>query len=103
MPIQPSTTQRSCLSGVRRRLSQPGWTFGAALFGSLLGFAIIKPLSRIAPKFLGGGYFGPKENVTVQTAATAAGGLGIIFVGPVPAMYQMGLMSKNPQDGMAPN
>lgn len=75
-----------------------GWTFGAALFGSLLGFAIIKPLSRIAPTYLGGGYFGPKENVTVQTAATAAGGLGIIFVGPVPAMYKMGLMSANPQD-----
>lgn len=37
-----------------------GWTFGASLFGGILGFAILKPLSRIAPKFLGGGYFGPK-------------------------------------------
>lgn len=37
-----------------------GWTFGASLFGGILGFAIIKPLSRVAPKFLGGGYFGPK-------------------------------------------
>lgn len=37
-----------------------GWTFGASLFGGILGFAIIKPLSRAAPKYLGGGYFGPK-------------------------------------------
>jgi uncharacterized membrane protein len=66
-----------------------GWTFGPALFGSILGFCILKPLSRLASPYLGGGYFGPKENVTCQTAATAAGGLGIIFVGAVPAMYQM--------------
>ncbi|POS73234.1 oligopeptide transporter [Diaporthe helianthi] len=73
-----------------------GWTFGASLFGGILGFAILKSISRVAPRILGGGYFGPKENVCVQTAATAAGGLGIIFVGPIPAMYQMGLMSKDP-------
>jgi len=77
-----------------------GWTFGASLFGSILGFAILKPLSKIAPRYLGGGYFGPKENVTVQSAATAAGGLGIIFVGAVPAMYQMNLLSKKPQQDM---
>ncbi|KAH9219269.1 OPT oligopeptide transporter protein-domain-containing protein [Leptodontidium sp. 2 PMI_412] len=77
-----------------------GWTFGASLFGSILGFAILKPLSKVAPKYLGGGHFGPKENVTVQSAATAAGGLGIIFVGAVPAMYQLGLLSKKPQQDM---
>lgn len=37
--------------------------------------------------------------MTVQTAATAAGGLGIIFVGPIPAMYQMGLMSNKAEEG----
>lgn len=37
-----------------------GWTFGASLFGSILGFAILKPLSKFAPAILGGGYFGPK-------------------------------------------
>lgn len=41
-----------------------GWTFGASLFGGILGFAIIKPLSRIAPRYLGGGYFGPKVCVS---------------------------------------
>lgn len=41
--------------------------------------------------------FGPKENVTVQTAATAAGGIGIIFVGAIPAMYRLGLLSNDPQ------
>lgn len=40
--------------------------------------------------------FGPKENVTVQTAATAAGGIGIIFVSAVPAMYRLGLLSELP-------
>ncbi|KAG4413478.1 hypothetical protein IFR04_013379 [Cadophora malorum] len=75
-----------------------GWTFGASLFGSILGFAILKPISKVAPKYLFGGYFGPKENVTIQSSATAAGGLGIIFVGAIPAMYQMGLLSKKPQD-----
>lgn len=37
-----------------------GWTFGASLFGGILGFAILKSISRIAPRILGGGYFGPK-------------------------------------------
>lgn len=37
-----------------------GWTFGASLFGSILGFAILKPISKVAPRYLGGGYFGPK-------------------------------------------
>lgn len=44
-----------------------------------------------------GGYFGPRENCTVQTAATASGGLGILFVSGVPAMYQLGLLSKYPK------
>ncbi|KXJ92090.1 OPT oligopeptide transporter [Microdochium bolleyi] len=74
------------------------WTFGASLFGSILGFAILKPISTYGPRYLGGGYFGPKENVTAQTAATAAGGLGILFIGPIPAMYHLGLLSKNPAD-----
>jgi hypothetical protein len=45
-----------------------------------------------------GGHFGPKENCTVQTAATSAGGLGILFVSAVPAMYRLGLLSPNPRD-----
>jgi uncharacterized oligopeptide transporter (OPT) family protein len=44
-----------------------------------------------------GGEFGPKENCTVQTAATSAGGLGILFVSAVPAMYRLGLLSDLPQ------
>ncbi|BFZ56735.1 hypothetical protein PYCC9005_003783 [Savitreella phatthalungensis] len=74
-----------------------GWTFGASLFGGILGFAILKPLSRVLPPMFGGGHFSPKENVTVQTAATASGGLGIIFVGAIPAMYQMNLLGESPQ------
>ncbi|KAF8335067.1 oligopeptide transporter [Cantharellus anzutake] len=80
-----------------------GWYFlPPQLFGAIFGFAILKPLSKIVGG-LGPGWvtgdkqFGPKENVTVQSAATAAGGLGIIFVSAVPAMYRLGLLSEFPQ------
>ncbi|KAI8907523.1 OPT oligopeptide transporter [Powellomyces hirtus] len=74
-----------------------GFTFGAALFGAIGGFAILKPLSHTGlPLFKG--YFGPKENCTVQTAATAAGGLGIIFVSAIPALYKLDVMSATPGD-----
>ncbi|KDQ62137.1 hypothetical protein JAAARDRAFT_121385 [Jaapia argillacea MUCL 33604] len=75
-----------------------GWTFGAGLFGSIFGFAIIKPLSRILPERLGGGYFGPKENCCVMSTATAAGSLGLLFASGFPAMYQLGLMGGSPQE-----
>ena len=61
-------------------------------------FAILKPLSQILPAHFGGGYFGPKENCTVQTAATSAGGLTSLFVAAVPAMYHLGLMTTPRQD-----
>lgn len=50
-----------------------GFTFGAGIFGAIFSFAIIRPLSTRLPEALGGGYFGPKENVTAQSAATTAG------------------------------
>jgi uncharacterized oligopeptide transporter (OPT) family protein len=75
-----------------------GWTFGASLFGSIIGFAILKPLSRSAPTFLGGGYFGPKENNVCQSAATSAGSLGLLFTSGFPAAYQLGLLSVHPKD-----
>ncbi|KAL8292838.1 hypothetical protein RQP46_000532 [Phenoliferia psychrophenolica] len=75
-----------------------GFTFGPQLFGAIFGFAILKSLSKVLPTWFGGGYFGEKENVTVQTAATAAGGLGILFVSGIPAMYQLDLLGKSPED-----
>lgn len=80
-----------------------GFTFGPQLFGAIFGFAILKPFSKAVPEGgiigkLFGGYFGPKENCTVQTAATASGGLGILFVSAVPALYRLNLMSVNPAD-----
>ncbi|KAF8552612.1 OPT superfamily oligopeptide transporter [Imleria badia] len=75
-----------------------GWTFGASLFGSIFGFAILKPLSTSAPSYLGGGYFGPKENTIVQSAASAAGSLGLLFTSGFPAAYQLGLLSTPSQD-----
>ncbi|CCM06293.1 uncharacterized protein FIBRA_08544 [Fibroporia radiculosa] len=73
-----------------------GWTFGASMFGSIFGFAILKPLSKALPEWLGGGYFGPKENVCCQSAATAAGSLGLLFSSGFPAAYQLGLLGKDP-------
>ncbi|KAF8069127.1 oligopeptide transporter, partial [Lyophyllum atratum] len=86
-----------------------GFTFGPQLFGSIFGFAILKAISRIVPesgllgRFLGGP-FGPKENCTVQRSViinvcsvTASGGLGILFVGAIPAMYRLNLLSELPE------
>lgn len=80
-----------------------GFTFGPQLFGAIFGYAILKPLSRAFPEsgLLGrifGGPFGPKENCTVQSAATAAGGIGIIFVSAIPAMYRLNLLSFLPKE-----
>jgi uncharacterized oligopeptide transporter (OPT) family protein len=55
-------------------------------------------MSHVLPPRWGGGYFGPKENCTVQTAATSAGGLTALFVAAVPAMYQLKLLSTPSQD-----
>lgn len=79
-----------------------GFTFGPQLFGAIFGFALIKPLSKAIPEnsIIGkvlGGPFGPKENCTVQSAATAAGGLGILFVSAIPALYALDLLSDSPR------
>ncbi|KAH9858652.1 OPT oligopeptide transporter [Lenzites betulinus] len=76
-----------------------GFTFGPQ---AIFGFAIIKPISKALPESgligrLFGGPFGPKENCTVQSAATAAGGIGILFVSAVPALYRLGLLSPLPK------
>ncbi|KAI0633640.1 OPT oligopeptide transporter [Trametes polyzona] len=76
-----------------------GFTFGPQ---AIFGFAIIKPLSKALPESgligrLFGGPFGPKENCTVQSSATAAGGIGILFVSAVPALYRLHLLSPLPK------
>lgn len=75
-----------------------GWTFGASLFGAIIGFAVIKFFSvTFAENFpILGGKFGPKENNIIQTAATAAGGLSNIFVSAIPALYQLKLLNEDP-------
>ncbi|KAJ1568664.1 hypothetical protein HK405_015446 [Cladochytrium tenue] len=78
-----------------------GWHFGGALFGSIVGFAILKPLSRVLPAYFGGGSFGPRENCTVQSAASAAGGLSVGFTSAIPALYRLGLMSSRVTDDVA--
>ncbi|PWZ02295.1 OPT superfamily oligopeptide transporter [Testicularia cyperi] len=73
-----------------------GFTFGASLFGAIIGFSIIKTMEKLLPTWLGGGFFGPRENCTVQTSATAAGSLTGMFVAAVPAMYQLNLLNPDP-------
>ncbi|KAI8150115.1 OPT oligopeptide transporter protein-domain-containing protein [Fennellomyces sp. T-0311] len=75
-----------------------GFTFGAGIFGAIFSFAIIKPLSTRLPLAWGGGYFGPKENVTAQTAATTSGGLFSGFISAIPALYKLDLMTTPRQD-----
>jgi len=67
-----------------------GWTFGAALWGSIFGFLILSSISKFT-----GSIFGPKENAVCQAAATSAGGLSSGFVTAIPAMYRMGLMGDS--------
>lgn len=77
-----------------------GWTFGASLFGAIVGFAVLKSLGRAIPEkswIPFGGDFGPRENNIVQTAATASGGLSSVFISGIPALYQLGLLSPTPQ------
>ena len=76
-----------------------GFTFGASMVGAVIGFGILRALSKLPPntRFLGGN-FGPQENSIIQAAASGAGGLGILFVGAWPAMYQLNLLSANPVD-----
>ncbi|KAH8898490.1 OPT superfamily oligopeptide transporter [Thozetella sp. PMI_491] len=77
-----------------------GITFTASMFGTLLGFVVLKLLSHsLSESFpILGGYFGPRENNIVHTAAVTSGGLSFIFITGVPAFYQLGLMSQDPQD-----
>ncbi|KAG5440127.1 hypothetical protein PCANB_001696 [Pneumocystis canis] len=75
-----------------------GFVFGAQLFGAIFGFAILKFVSRTMPRWLGGGYFGPKENCTLQTVATAAGGMSSMFISSIPAMYTLSLLGKGPEE-----
>ena len=51
-----------------------GFTFSATLFASLLGFVIIKSLTKVLPDGKGGSFFGPRENVTIQSAAAGSSG-----------------------------
>ncbi|KTW25666.1 hypothetical protein T552_03526 [Pneumocystis carinii B80] len=75
-----------------------GFTFGAQLFGAIFGFAILRFISKVMPEWFGGGFFGPKENCTVQTAATAAGGMAGMFVSSIPAMYSLNLLGSGPEE-----
>ncbi|GAB7351893.1 hypothetical protein MBLNU459_g2436t1 [Dothideomycetes sp. NU459] len=77
-----------------------GWTFGANLFGAIVGFSVLKSLARALPENFPilGGSFGARENNIVQTAATAAGGLSSVFISGIPALYQLELLKTPKED-----
>ena len=77
-----------------------GWTFSASLFGAIVGFAVIKAVSRLVPESFPilGGSFGPRENNIVQTTATASGGLSNVFISAIPALYQLNLLTTPKED-----
>jgi len=49
-----------------------GWGLGAGVFAVFVGFAVLKTMERYFVMGWGGGYFGPKENVSCQSAANGA-------------------------------
>jgi uncharacterized oligopeptide transporter (OPT) family protein len=49
-----------------------GWGMGAGIFAAFAGFASLKGMEKYFPPGFGGGYFGPKENVSCQSAANGA-------------------------------
>lgn len=76
-----------------------GWTFSANIFGSILGFAILKFFSTTCAHIpILGGSFGPKENGILMTAATAAGGMSSVFISAFPAIYQLDLLTTPQHD-----
>jgi hypothetical protein len=56
-----------------------GWGFGAGMLSAMLGYAALKGMSHF-PVYFGGGFFGPRENCSVQTAANAAASGTSVFV-----------------------
>jgi hypothetical protein len=56
-----------------------GWGFGASMLAAMVGFAAMKAVARL-PEKLGGGFFGPKENVSLQTSCNATASGTSIFV-----------------------
>jgi uncharacterized oligopeptide transporter (OPT) family protein len=49
-----------------------GWGLSAGIFAAFGGFATLKLMEKYLVMGWGGGYFGPKENVTCQSAANGA-------------------------------
>jgi hypothetical protein len=54
-----------------------GFGMGAGSFAALAGFAVLKGMEKKFKEGWGGGYFGPKENVSCQSAANGACSSGL--------------------------
>ena len=68
-----------------------GWGFGAGMIAAMLGFAAVKTMSTKLPTRFGGGFFGPKENCSVQTSANAVAAGSSIYVAACSALLFINL------------
>ena len=72
-----------------------GFSMGAGAFAAFSGFAVLKGMEKRFPQGWGGGYFGPKENVSCQSAANGAcSGSGLFLAAyllPLSANWQVSL------------
>eukprot|EP01135_Chromosphaera_perkinsii_P012440 Nk52_evm51s2657 gene=Nk52_evmTU51s2657 len=71
-----------------------GTSFSSSLFCAIVGFSIMQPLSQRLPVRWGGGYFGPKENVVLQTSGNSASGLSAGFTVAVPVLFWIGYLKS---------
>lgn len=65
------------------------------MFATLLGYVCLQMFQRMGIPLLAG-IAGPREHNIIQTVATSTGGLSTLFIGSVPAMYQLGLLNDEP-------
>lgn len=72
-----------------------GLPVGSDFFALLVGFVVIKGLTRLVPRINWlGGPFGPQELAIVGTVANASAGTASIFAGVVPAMFKLDLLGS---------
>ncbi|KAJ4247104.1 hypothetical protein NW762_013242 [Fusarium torreyae] len=73
-----------------------GFGADATLFSAIFGYAICKFLEKSKIPFLSA-EFGPHENNIIQAVSLGCIGVGFMFMSGVPAMYQLKLLSSDPQ------
>jgi len=75
-----------------------GFSMDAGPFAVFAGFGVLKLMQKNLPRPIGGGFFGPKENVTCQSAANGANsGIGIFAAAYIFVLFPVAHVSGYPQ------